>query len=82
MQYLLTLKLNQEPLVIEQLLQTIRYRGYFVTTMNVCQTELGYDVSLSLESESTIDNLIKQIDKLYDVAYLTCNLISSLEKSA
>lgn len=82
MQYLLTLRLNDEPLAIEQLLQTIRYRGYCVTALNVCRTEQRYDVSLSLESESDIDNLIQQIHKLYDVTYLTCNVISSLEKSA
>ena len=81
-QYLLTLEISLEPLAIEQVLQVVRYRGFRVTDITVAETQNHYTMAISVFSETSIRNLMQQLNKLYDVTSLTSEMISSLEKSA
>ena len=72
-QHTLKITAQQQPTVLEKLLQATRYRGFEVKGMtmfpNVDNTLL--DIELSVSSDKTIDKLTVQLHKLYDVNTIT-----------
>lgn len=70
-----TLKITaqQQPTVLEKLLQVARYRGFDVKGMtmfpNVDNAHL--DIELSVSSAQSIDKLTVQLNKLYDINNIT-----------
>jgi len=65
-----TLKIsaNNQPTVMERLMQVTRYRGFAVSELamqQISQTQL--QVTLSVESNHPIENLSRQLMKLVDV---------------
>lgn len=82
MHYLLTLALKGEPLAIEQVLQTVRYRGFRVNSMDLSLHRGEYQMYIEVYGLTAIENLIQQINKLYDVTSLTFEATASLEQTA
>lgn len=82
MHYLLTLAIKGEPLAIEQVLQTVRYRGFRVNSMDLSLHHGAYQMYVEVYGLTAIENLIQQINKLYDVTSLTFEATASLEQTA
>ena len=66
-----TLKITaqQQPTVLEKLLQATRYRGFVVQGMNMFANVDNslIDIELSVSSIHSIDKLTVQLNKLYDI---------------
>ena len=66
-----TLKITaqQQPTVLEKLLQATRYRGFVVQGMNMFTNVDNslIDIELSVSSIHSIDKLTVQLNKLYDI---------------
>lgn len=81
-----TLKITaqQQPTVLEKLLQTTRYRGFEVKGMkmfpNVDNTQL--DIELAVSSTQSIDKLTVQLNKLYDINDITVAASEQLQCQA
>ena len=68
-QHTLKITAQQQPTVLEKLLQATRYRGFAVNGMTMfpnVDTAL-LDIELSVSSVQSIDKLTVQLNKLYDV---------------
>ncbi|MGJ8693038.1 MAG: acetolactate synthase 2 small subunit [Thalassotalea sp.] len=78
-QHTLKITAQQEPTVLEKLLQATRYRGFNVQGMtmlsNVENTLIN--IELSVSSTKAIEKLTVQLNKLYDVNTVT---VASTEK--
>lgn len=72
-QHTLKITAQQQPTVLEKLLQATRYRGFVVNGMNMFQNvdETLLDIELSVSSVQAIEKLTVQLHKLYDVNTIT-----------
>ena len=79
-QHTLRITAQDQPTVLERLLQVTRYRGFLVTgmTMFPCADENGLDIELTVQSDKSIEQLHHQLNKLIDVNNVTVdsNVIS------
>lgn len=68
-QHTLKITAQQQPTVLEKLLQATRYRGFVVKGMTMFQNvdSTLLDIELSVSSTHSIDKLTVQLNKLYDV---------------
>ncbi|WP_448547130.1 acetolactate synthase 2 small subunit [Thalassotalea fusca] len=68
-QHTLRISANDQPTVLERLLQVTRYRGFTVTGMTMFPSENSekLDIELTVNSEQSIEHLHHQIHKLFDV---------------
>ena len=68
-QHTLKITAQQQPTVLEKLLQATRYRGFVVKGMTMFQNVDSslLDIELSVSSNQSIDKLTVQLNKLYDV---------------
>jgi acetolactate synthase II small subunit len=64
----LTIMANNQPTVMERLLQVTRYRGFSISALSM-RTEGAVDLKIviSVNSENPIENLSRQLLKLVDV---------------
>ncbi|PCI59030.1 MAG: acetolactate synthase 2 small subunit [Gammaproteobacteria bacterium] len=78
-----TLRITAEnqPTVMEKLLQVTRYRGFIVTGMTMFpdteQTKLT--IELSVQSKNSIEHLQYQLHKLIDITDIAVNCTSSAQ---
>jgi|GEM_PF-53212 len=84
MKHQLKVLADNQPAVMERLLQVTRYRGFNVTALNMQQvkTNQQLEFSLVLDSERPIKLLLSQLNKLVDVTkvYLTDTVVKSKTK--
>ncbi len=68
-QHTLTIKANNQPTTIEQLLRVVRFRGFKVDKimMNVLPQEQALDIQVCVKSKRPIHLLQNQLMKLVDV---------------
>ena len=68
-QHLLTIKANNEPATMEQLLRVVRFRGFKVDkiSMSILPQEQAMDIQVSVKSKRPIHLLENQLKKLVDV---------------
>lgn len=69
----LTLCINNISGSLERIIRTIRHRGFEMISLNVNISEdtTTADLDVSLKSERRLSTLTRQLEKLYDVNYLT-----------
>lgn len=70
--YQLQLELANQPAVLERVLQTTRYRGFSLESMQL--ESVGQDkleLSMKVSGQHPINILTTQLNKLYDLASLT-----------
>lgn len=71
MQYQLSLRLVQQPEVLERVLRVVRHRGFKLMQMEMhLQDKKKLSIEMSVESERKIELLTTQLNKLLDV--LSC----------
>lgn len=64
----LKISLNNQPTVMERLMQVTRYRGFAINELAMQQTsQTQLQVTLSVNSKHPIENLSRQLMKLVDV---------------
>ena len=68
-QHTLHITANNQPIVLERLLQVTRYRGFAVNTVSsyTRENEAVFDIELSVSSDHPIDQLYHQLNKLVDI---------------
>lgn len=68
-QHTLHITAQQQPTVLEKILQATRYRGFVVKGMTMFQNieNNSVDIQLSVSSVSAIEKLTVQLNKLYDI---------------
>lgn len=83
MNYQIELEANDQPAIVERVLQTVRYRQFNVNTMMMRHTESDkLSISLQVSSQHSINILTSQLNKLYDLTRLTVTQDLPLRKSA
>lgn len=72
-QHTLKIIAQQQPTVLEKLLQATRYRGFAVKGMTMFPNvdDALLDIELSVSSTHSIDKLTVQLHKLYDINTIT-----------
>ncbi|MCF6264893.1 MAG: acetolactate synthase 2 small subunit [Xanthomonadales bacterium] len=59
---------NNQPTVMERLLQVTRYRGFVINKLEMQQLgQTQLQVTMSVNSDRPIENLSRQLMKLFDV---------------
>ena len=68
-QHTLNITAQQEPTVLEKVLQATRYRGFAVNGMKMFHhvDKNTIDIKLSVSSVHAIEKLTVQLNKLYDI---------------
>lgn len=83
MNYQLELNLDNQPAVLERVLQTTRYRGFELKDMNVELTDQNsLRLLMTVSGQHPINILTTQLNKLYDLASLTFEQSMPLKSSA
>jgi len=83
-QHTLRITAEDQPTVLERLLQVTRYRGFVVTGMTMFPHKEGdlLDIELSVRSEQTIDRLQWQLHKLIDITQINVDNTNTQQCSA
>lgn len=64
----LTIKANNQPTVMERLMQVTRYRGFSVNQLNMQKlSNTDLQIVMSVSSSHPIENLTRQLLKIVDV---------------
>ncbi len=68
-QHTLKITAKQQPVVMERLLQVIRYRGFNLLSVSMFTTEQTNQLAIvvSVESDKSIKNLKNQLLKIIDI---------------
>ncbi|GGO66529.1 acetolactate synthase 2 small subunit [Bowmanella pacifica] len=84
MNYQLEMLLTDQPAVLERVLQTTRYRGFRVDSMQMQPASKQMKVSMLVSGKHPISMLTSQLNKLYDLASLECQaqLVQSGEQQS
>lgn len=70
-QYSLTIIAQQQPVLMERLLQVVRYRGFLVKSLSMLPTnENSVAIEVSVEGDKSVENLQKQLLKIIDIAQI------------
>ncbi|NQY63532.1 MAG: acetolactate synthase 2 small subunit [Alteromonadaceae bacterium] len=80
-QHTLRITAQDQPTVLERLLQVTRYRGFIVTGMTMFPSvdESVLDIELTVQSDKSIDHLHHQLNKLIDVSEISVNESDALK---
>ncbi|MDX3775322.1 acetolactate synthase 2 small subunit [Chromatiaceae bacterium AAb-1] len=72
MNHTLTITVNDEPAVVERLLQITRYRGFRLCGLDLkpLADTTGLLITLSVVSDKPVQLLTSQLNKLYDIKSL------------
>ncbi|MBE9548541.1 MAG: acetolactate synthase 2 small subunit [Proteobacteria bacterium] len=64
----LIIKANNQPTVMERLMQVTRYRGFSINKLNMQKlSDKDLEIIMSVDSRNPIENLSRQLLKLVDV---------------
>lgn len=69
MKYLIIIKANNSPELLERILRVCRHRGFTIQNINgeTTENEKSLHVTLTVYSEREINLLSKQLDKIFGV---------------
>ena len=66
-EHTLYIEMNPSPDVLERVLRVTRHRGFTVRNMNMAYAGSQSQMAVTVSSERPIDQLTRQLDKLFDV---------------
>ena len=67
MEHQIELTAQHRPEVLERILRVIRHRGFTVTQMDMQLIEGKVRLKFTVKSDRTLDLLVTQLEKIYDV---------------
>ncbi|MDF2179081.1 acetolactate synthase 2 small subunit [Aliiglaciecola sp. CAU 1673] len=82
MNYQLMLSLQDQPAVMERVLQTTRYRGFCIHQLRMQQGPKGLSVTMDVSGQQPIHILTGQLRKLYDLSSLEIASAQPVGKTA
>lgn len=79
--YLLNIKANDKPVLLERILRVIRHRGFVIKKVDATQNHHSNiaTIAIIVDSDRPISILINQIEKLWDVTTVTTSQIDNLD---
>mgnify|MGYP003599805546 CR=1 FL=1 len=66
-EYQLTLQAQWRPEVLERILRVVRHRGFRLVQLEMNSSETQIELAFKVAGERPIENLVSQLDKLFDV---------------
>jgi acetolactate synthase II small subunit len=66
-EYQLTLQAQWRPEVLERILRVVRHRGFRLLQLEMNSSETQIELAFKVAGERPIENLVSQLDKLFDV---------------
>lgn len=83
MKYQLQLILSNQPAVLERVLQTTRYRGFKLDSLNLQAVKADtLELSMTVCSQQSVSLLTTQLNKLYDLVSIKFEELLPLKTSA
>jgi len=81
MKHTITIRTNISEGAIERILGRVRARGWAVSFVyaQVDMSSKNYAISLIVEGDRSIENLVRQIEKLHDVEFASIPVTSNVE---
>ncbi|MDG1733994.1 MAG: acetolactate synthase 2 small subunit [Thalassotalea sp.] len=72
-QHMFTITAHKNPLVMERLLQVVRYRGFTLHSVSMFPSDVEQEVNvqLSVETDKSVENLKNQLLKIIDIKHIT-----------
>lgn len=67
MEHQIDLTAQHRPEVLERILRVVRHRGFTVTQMDMQLIEGKVRLKFTVKSDRTLDLLVTQLEKIYDV---------------
>lgn len=67
MEHQIDLTAQHRPEVLERILRVIRHRGFTVTQMDMQLIDDKVRLKFTVKSDRTLDLLVSQLEKIYDV---------------
>ena len=67
MEHQIDLTAQHRPEVLERILRVIRHRGFTVTQMDMQLIDDNVRLKFTVKSDRTLDLLVSQLEKIYDV---------------
>jgi len=67
MEHQIELTAQHRPEVLERILRVVRHRGFTVTQMDMQLIEGNVRLKFTVKSDRTLDLLVTQLEKIYDV---------------
>ncbi|MGP1627323.1 MAG: acetolactate synthase 2 small subunit [Aggregatibacter segnis] len=67
MEHQIELTAQHRPEVLERILRVVRHRGFTVTQMDMQLIEGKVRLKFTVKSDRTLDLLVTQLEKIYDV---------------
>ncbi|MGC9423113.1 MULTISPECIES: acetolactate synthase 2 small subunit [Vibrio] len=79
--YLLDIKADDKPVLLERVLRVVRHRGFIIKQVAATQNHASHvaSVEIIVDSDRPITTLTNQIEKLWDVRSVDVTTISSHE---
>lgn len=79
--YLLDIKADDKPVLLERVLRVVRHRGFIIKQVAATQNHASHiaSVEIIVDSDRPITTLTSQIEKLWDVRSVDVTTISSDE---
>ena len=62
---------DNQPAVVERLLRVIRHRGFTLHFFELKATSKDLEIDFKVESSRAVSLLFNQLEKLYDVKFIT-----------
>ncbi|MBC7001444.1 acetolactate synthase 2 small subunit [Photobacterium sp. BZF1] len=77
--YLLDIKADDKPVLLERILRVIRHRGFVIKQVNATQNHESKIASIEIlvDSDRPITTLINQIEKLWDIRTVETTLVEN-----
>lgn len=67
MEHQIDLTAQHRPEVLERILRVVRHRGFTVTQMDMQLIDNKVRLKFTVKSDRTLDLLVSQLEKIYDV---------------
>jgi len=79
--YLLDIKADDKPVLLERVLRVVRHRGFIIKQVAATQNHESHvaSVEIIVDSDRPISFLINQIEKLWDIRSVTVTLLHGNE---
>ncbi|MGF1683431.1 acetolactate synthase 2 small subunit [Photobacterium makurazakiensis] len=77
--YLLDIKADDKPVLLERILRVIRHRGFIIKKVDATQNHESKIASIHIivDSDRPITTLINQIEKLWDIRTVNTTLLEN-----
>lgn len=83
MQYQIKLEVENQPAVLERILQVTRYRQFELDSFDMQRVQQDkLTVNLKVSSQQSINTLTSQLNKLYDLCHLSIEQEMPLQATA